>query len=348
MSHPLVEQYEKALYELPEAWRVRRGLEDEVAKALTSGKHAAIRGFWRIGKTELAKGALKAACTRTGGAALFIDLSDSDAKSAEAVRAQLKKSVEAFLKRVGAEGVTVDANKPWAALGELEAAIFVGIDELIALKAVGPEALPGLFETLFSTPRNVKLVLVAHRHREVDAAFEALLLSRPDVATFAVPVLTDEEAAFLVHAPCEGQKARFSSDAAAGLAAVSGHRPWELFTLCLLAARTLADDFSGELGVEKIEALLDLDVLTAAEEGQAVVENYLRVLATAMTPAERAVVDLLALGGEGEATEDAVVLLEEAGWILTTEGYALRGSLFEAIANGVASGEIRVKVEGQP
>ena len=76
MPHPLVEQYEKALYELPEAWRARRPLEDEVAKSLTSGHHAAIRGFWRIGKTELLKGALKAACARTGGAAFYIDLRD--------------------------------------------------------------------------------------------------------------------------------------------------------------------------------------------------------------------------------------------------------------------------------
>ena len=56
MSHALVEQYEKAVFQLPEAWRARKDLEEEVAKALTSGKHVAIRGFWRIGKTELMKG----------------------------------------------------------------------------------------------------------------------------------------------------------------------------------------------------------------------------------------------------------------------------------------------------
>ncbi len=345
MPHPLVEQYEKAVYELPEAWRARRPLEDEVAKSLTGGRHAAIRGFWRIGKTELMKGALKAACARTGGAAFFIDLRDGDVTSAEGVRNQLKTSVEKFLKRVGAESVAVDAAKPWAALGELEAAIFVGIDELIALKALGPEAMGSLFQTLFGTPKNVHLVLIAHRHHELDAAFNDLLLSRPDVVTVAVPVLSDPETQVLVNAPAGNQPARFSSEAVEALAQVSGHRPWELLTLCLLAARTLPDDFSGEIGVEKIEPLLNLDVLTAQEEGQAVVENYLRVLATAMSPSERAVIDLLAIGGEGEATEDAVLLLEEAGWITGGEGYALRGTLFEAIANGVASGEIRVKVE---
>lgn len=345
MPHPLVEQYEKALYELPEPWRARRALEDEVAKSLTGGRHAAIRGFWRIGKTELLKGSLKAACGRTGGAAFYVDLRDSEAATPEGVRALLKTSVEKFLKRVGAESVAVDAAKPWAALGELEAAIFVGIDELIALKALGPEAMTALFQTLFTAPKNVHLVLVAHRHQEIDVAFNDLLLSRPDVVTFAVPVLTDEEAIFLVNAPCEKGPARFSAEAADALAQVCGHRPWEIFTLCLLAARTLPDDFSGEVGVEKIEALLNLDVLAAQEEGGALVENYLRVLATAMSPGERAVVDLLAIGGEGEATEDAVALLEEAGWITGGEGYALRGTLFEAIANGVASGEIRVKVE---
>lgn len=346
MSHPLVEQYEKAVFELPEAWRVRKALEEEVAKALTGGKHVAIRGFWRIGKTELMKGALRAACARTGGAAFFIDLRDGDAKSPEGVNAQLKTLVEKFLKRVGAETVKVDPLRPWDALGELEAAIFVGIDELIAVKGMNPAQLAAVFHTLFSAPKNVRLVLVAHRHQAVDAVFNDLLLSRPGVATFAVPVLTDEEAAFLVNAPAEGQPARFSADAAAAIAEVAGHRPWELFTLALLAARALADDFKGEIGVDRIEPLLNLDALTASEEGQAVVENYLRVLATAMSPGERAVVDLLSTGGEGEATADAVALLEEAGWITAGEGYALRGSLFEAIAQGVASGEIRVKVEG--
>jgi len=46
-----------------------------------------------------------------------------------------------------------------------------------------------------------------------------------------------------------------------------------------------------------------------------------------------------------DTTADAVALLEEAGWITGGEGYALRGTLFEGIASGVASGEIRVKVD---
>ena len=166
------------------------------------------------------------------------------------------------------------------------------------------------------------------------------------LATVGVPVLTDEEALFLVNAPAEGQTAKFSAEAAEAIATVSGHRPWELFTLCLLAARTLKDDFTGEIGLEQVTPLFDLDALTASEEGQAVVENYLRVLATAMNPEERKVIDLLGGVGEGEADPDAVALLEEAGWIEGGEGYALRGSLFEAIATGVATGEIRVKVEG--
>ena len=345
MSHPLVEQYEKALFELPEAWRVRKPLEEEVAKALTGGKHVAIRGFWRIGKTELMKGALRAACARTGGAAFFVDLRDGDATTPEGVNAQLKTLVEKFCKRVGAEGVKVDAQRPWDALGELEAAIFVGLDELIAVKGMNPAQLAAVFQTLFSAPKNVRLVLVAHRHQAVDAVFNDLLLSRPGVATFAVPVLTDEEAAFLVNAPAEGQPARFGAEAAAAIAEVAGHRPWELFTLALLAARALPDDFKGEIGFDRIEPLLNLDALTASEEGQAVVENYLRVLATAMNPDERAVIDLLSTAGEGEADPVAVALLEEAGWISGGEGFALRGSLFESIAQGVASGEIRVKVE---
>lgn len=347
MPHALVEQYDKAIFQLPEEWRVRKDLEEEVAKALTSGKHVAVRGFWRVGKTELMKGALKAACARTGGAAFFIDLRDGDAKTPEGVNAQLQGYVEKFLKKVApTEQIKVDPKRPWDALGELEAAIFVGIDELIAVKGQNPAQLAAVFQTLFSAPKNVRLVLVAHRHQAMDGVFNDLLLSRPGVAAVNVPVLTDDEALFLVNAPAEGQAARFSAEAADAIATVSGHRPWELFTLCLLTARRLPDDFKGEIGLDQVTPLFNLDELTASEDGQAVVENYLRVLATAMSAEERKVIDLIAGVGDGEADPDAVALLEEAGWIENADGYAMRGSLFEAIATGVANGEIRVKVEG--
>jgi hypothetical protein len=76
------------------------------------------------------------------------------------------------------------------------------------------------------------------------------------------------------------------------------------------------------------------------------VDNVLRMLVTAMTPAERALCELLAVGGEGEVPEDAIASLEAAGFVTTSEGLALQGALFAGIVQGVASGAIKVAVEG--
>ncbi len=347
--HPLAERYSDALYELPEALRVRRPLEDEFAAAMTGGNHAAIRGFWRIGKTTLMKGALQAACARTGGAAFFLDVRDPDREdglpqSPEAVLGRLATKVQDFLARVGAKELKPDPKSPLAVLGELAAPIFVGLDELVALNGMGLEKAGALLDTLLVTPKNVKLALVCHRHRDSDALFDQRILSRPNVASGFVPPITDDELVHIVQTPALDLGVRFADEALGALAELSGNRPWEVFTLAHLAAAKLKPDFKGVIAPEQVDALFDLDALGESDEGRALVENCLRILVTAMTPEERKVVEVLAAGGEGEVPEDALARLEEAGFLDTAEGYTLNGTLFSGIASAVAEGVIRVSV----
>ncbi len=347
--HPLAVAYQQAVHDLPDELRVRSALEDEVAKSLTGGHHALVRGFWRIGKTELLKAALKKACERTGGAAFYIDLRDPERedglpRTLDSVLARLKSKVETFIQRVGAAGLQVDPTRPLDALGELAAPLFVGVDEAIALKALGHESMAAALDGLLQTPKNVRLVLVGHRHKEADALFEALS-ARPNVSTFFVPPVTSDELAHLVRTPARAHGVTISDELLEALGQVSGRRPWEVFVFSHLVTRGLADGFKGELKAELLEPWLSLDALTEVEEGQAVVDNVLRVYSTAMTDGERAVVDLLATGAEGEVPEDAIALLERSAYLDTSNGFALLGSLFEGIAKAVAEGEIRVRVE---
>jgi len=347
--HPLAVAYQEAVHELPDELRVRTTLEDEVAKALTGGSNALVRGFWRIGKTELLKAALKKACERTGGAAFYIDLRDPEREDGlpqtqDSVLARLKSKVDTFIERVGAGQLKADAKHPLQVLGELAAPIFVGIDEAIALKALGQPAMSSMLDDLLLTPKNVKVVLVCHRHREADELFETLS-QRPHTETFFVPPVTDEELAHLVRTPARAHGVTVSDELLAAITQVSGRRPWEVFVLCHLMTRGLADDFKGELKPDALDPWLSIDALTEVEEGQAVVDNALRVLTTAMNENEQTVVTLLATSGEGEVPEDALASLERSAYLENKDGFALLGSLFEGLARAVAEGEIRVRVE---
>jgi hypothetical protein len=348
--HPLAERFLDAIYELPDELRARKPLEQTLAAELTSGNHLAIRGFWRIGKTTLMKGVLQQACERTGGAAFFIDLRDPDTDdgmvpSVDAVLARIAAKVQEFLGRVGATELKADPKKPLEVLGELAAPIFVGFDELIALTKLGDAGAP-VFEAMLTTPKNVKVVVVCHRHRDADALFEANVLSRPNVSLVFVPAISDEELVDLVQSPGLAEGVTFENEALGELAIASGNRPWELFTLGFLVASKLKPDFKGAITADQVAEVMTLDVIADTEEGQAVVQNALRVLVTAMTPDERQVLELIATGKEGEVPEDALGLLEEAGWVENTEeGFAITGGLFEGLVGAVAEGVIKVAVE---
>jgi hypothetical protein len=190
----------------------------------------------------------------------------------------------------------------------------------------------------------VKLGLVCHRHREADELFESLS-QRPNAKTFFVPNITDEELAHLVRTPAREHGVTVSDELLQALSQVSGRRPWEAFVFSHLVTRGLEDGFKGTLAAELIEPWLSVDALTEVEEGQAVVDNALRVLTTAMNDNERTVVNLLATGGEGEVPEDALASLQQSAYLESGEGFAILGSLFEGLARAVAEGEIRVRVE---
>jgi hypothetical protein len=348
--HPLADRYFDALYELPDELRVRRTLEDEVAAHMTGGHHACIRGFWRIGKTTLMKGVLQRACERTGGAAFTLDLRDPERddglpQSPEAVLTRVAGKVNDFLLRVGVNELKADPKRPLAVLGELAAPLFVGFDELIALHGLGTERARAVIGTLLDTPKNVKVAVICHRHRDLDALFESDVVARSGVATVTVPPITDDELVHLVQVPAQPLGVTFSNEALGALAEATGNRPWELFTLCALAASRLEPDFKGEIGPDAVDTLIDLDALSESEEGRAVVETYLRILVTAMSAEERAVMEMLSAGKAGEATEDAVQRLEASGWVVTTgEGSAINGTLMDGIARAVAEGVIKVSL----
>jgi len=347
-GHPLAERYLDALYDLPDTLRVRKELEDQLAATLTGGHHVCIRGFWRIGKTTLLKGTLQRAAERTGGAGFSLDLRDPDRddglpQSAEAVMGRVAAKVQEFLNRVGATELKADVAKPLQVLGELAAPIFVGFDELIALHALGPEKATAVIGALLDTPKNVKVVMVCHLHREVDALFESLIL--PVAASVLVPCLSDDELVHLVQTPALAEGITFENEALGVLADVTGNRPWELFTLCHLLAARLKPDFKGTISAAQVEEVITLDVLAETEDGQKLVDNCLRILVTAMTAEERTVMELLSAGKEGEATEDALKRLEASGWILAADdGYTVNGALMDGITRAVVEGEIKVSV----
>lgn len=349
--HPLAGRYLDALDAPPDELRARKEFDDELAALLTGGHHVCIRGFWRAGKTTMMRGVLARACERTGGAAFMLDLRDPDRDdglppSADAVLARVTAKVNEFLARVGATELKADGKKPLEVLGELAAPLFVGFDELISITHLGAEAAGALIDTLLTTPKNVKVVVVAHRHRDADALFEEKIVNRPAVATANVAPISDEELVTLVQTPAQECGVTFENEALGALAEISGNRPWELLSLCAMLAAKLPPDFTGNITPEQCDALVDLDVLGESDEGQALVDVYLRVLVTAMNAEERTVMELLAAGKEGEATEDALARLQDAGLVVATdEGYAVNGALFEYVCAAIVGGTIRVSVE---
>jgi hypothetical protein len=345
--HPLAERYLDALYELPEELRARKALDDELAAHMTGGHHLCIRGFWRSGTTTTMKSVLQRACERSGGAAFVLDLSEGAAPaSVDAVLQRVAAKVNEFLGRVGAKELKADPKKPLEVLGELAAPLFVGFDELIALAALGADGMVQVLDALLTTPRNVKVAAVCLRHRDADALFEQHVVARAGVATVTVPPISDEELVTLVHGLSQPLGVSFENEALGVLAELTGNRPWEVLSLCAVLAGGFEKGWKGTVTAEQLDALVDLDRLGESEAGQALLDNHLRILVTAMTPEERTVMELLSAGKDGEATEDALLRLEEAGFVnASDEGHAINGALIEFVSRAIVEGVIRVQVE---
>ncbi|MFO0598515.1 MAG: hypothetical protein U0228_24630 [Myxococcaceae bacterium] len=349
--HPLAERFLDTIDELPEGLRARKALDDELAAHMTGGHHLCIRGFWRIGKTTLMKAVLQRACERSGGAAFVLDLRDPDRddglpQSVDAVLGRVAAKVNEFLGRVGAKELKADPKKPLEVLGELAAPLFVGFDELIALTSLGPDGMQTVIEALLVTPKNVKVAVVCHRHRDADAIFEEQVVGRGGVATVVVPPIADDELVTLVHGVSEPLGITFENEALGALAELTGNRPWEVLSLCAVAAGKLEAGWKGVITADQVDGLVDLDLLGEDPSGQALIDNHLRILVTAMSAEERTVMELLAAGKDGEATEDALVRLQEAGFVVQNdEGYAVNGALIEFVCRAIVEGFIKVKVE---
>lgn len=348
-QHPLAERYVDALYELPDDLRARKELDDELAAHMTGGHHICIRGFERIGKTTMMKGILQRACERSGGAAFVMDLRPPDEapQTVDSVLARLTTKVNEFLQRVGAKELKADPKKPLEVLGELAAPLFVGFDEAIALGPLGPEGMTTVMDALLTTPRNVKVAVVCDRHRDLDAFFETAVVARGGVATVVVPPVSDDELVTLVQTPAQALGITFENEALGALAEITGNRPWEIFSLCaLLASRFESKDWKGTVTPAMLDALVDLEVLGETDEGKALLDNHLRILMTQMSAEERTVMELLSAGKDGEATEDALVRLQEAGFVVANdEGYAVNGALIEFVSRAVVEGVIKVSLE---
>ncbi len=347
-QHPLTERYVDAIFELPDDLRARKELDDELAAHMTGGHHICIRGFERIGKTTMMKGILQRACERSGGAAFVLDLRPPDDAplTVDSVFARLTTKVNEFLQRVGAKELKADPKKPLEVLGELAAPLFVGFDEAIALAPLGVEGMTLVMDALLTTPRNVRVAVVCDRNRELDAFFETAVVARGGVATVVVPPISDDELVTLVQTPAQVLGITFENEALGALAEISGNRPWEIFSLCALLASKFEKDWKGTVTPAMLDALVDLEVLGETDEGQALLDNHLRILMTQMSAEERTVMELLSAGKDGEATEDALVRLQEAGFVVANdEGYAVNGALIEFVSRAVVEGVIKVSLE---
>jgi hypothetical protein len=202
-----------------------------------------------------------------------------------------------------------------------------------------------LLDVLLTTPKNVRVALAVERHRQVDALFETSVVQRPGMASAFVPPISDDELVKLVNVPAAACGVTFADEALGALAEITGNRPWEVVSFCALAAMKLPKGFTGVVAPEAIDALVNLDALAENDEGQALIDASLRMLMAAMSPPERALCELLAVGGEGEVPEDAIAALEAAGLVTQAEGLALHGAFFAGIVQAVAQGVIKVAVE---
>jgi hypothetical protein len=345
MSQKLADLYLDLLDTVPDNVRMRQALEQELAQAMTHGHHACIRGFPRIGKTTLLGGTLRAACRRTEGAAIVTPLHAEEKMTLSTALGQVATQVSQFLQRVGASELKVDAQNPLAVLSDLAAPLFVGIDNLVALSSLSAADAQTFLSRLLTTPKNVKVCLVAQRHPACDDWTEAALREHANVVSVFVPALSDEELVQLIQPSAESCKTPFSDEALGALALASGNRPSELLAMAALVAGTVDEEFQGAILVEQVEALLSIEKLSESEIGQALVRELLATLVGAMNADERKLIEVVAAGGEAEIAESAMISLQQGTFLLEGDQPQLNGVLLEVVARAVADGEIKVSVE---
>ncbi len=352
-SSRLSERYYQAIYWLPPSLRVRKPLEEKAMGLLEQGKNICIRGFWRIGKTELMKAALERTCKKLKADGLVFDLrserqADFRPKSADEVLTKIREQLETFYGHKGCNMV-VDPCSPLESLGALDEPVFLGIDELVALESLPSDLMADIIKQIKEAPENVRLVLVCHRCRSVDDVFESEIVNDQDFTTLFVPPITDEELEYIVQAPGRDSGVSFSDSALTRLSELSGNKPWEVFTFCLMITCSLENQGMlrpGEtIGRNVVDSTITLPNLAGDEDGKWVIDNYLRIFFSATTAREKEVMQSIALGSFTESEEYRKELegLEMAGWVEINAVWRIKSSLFEEFIGRITKGEITVE-----
>lgn len=353
MSLRLSERYLRAIYQLPPELRVRKPLEEKAMGMLEEGKHVCIRGFWRIGKTELMRAALGGVCGKLKTNGLYFDLRIEGKEnflpqSADEVLAKIVNQLDRFYGKIGCSHIIIDQDSPLDSLGEVDGRLFLGIDEMIAMGSLGKRDMEKLIREIKGIPGNVNLVLVCHRHLSVDDTFEKEIVNDPDFATIVIPPITARELEYIVQTPAKEAGAAFSDGALGKLSELSGDKPWEVFVFCHMIANMLeAQELLKPglvIGKNHVEDTITLPNVMADGEGRWVAENYARIFLSAMNAMEKSVMRLVALGSFSESEKHVKTLegLKEAGWVENNGPLRIKSSLFERFIKGVTSGGIKV------
>ncbi len=348
----LSHRYFLAIYQLPSTLRVRKPLEESILPKLEKGRDICIRGFWRIGKTELMKALIEKGCARQDAVGLFFDLRSGEhenevPKSVDEVLRKIRNKLENFYKQLGLGDQSIDPENPLQSLGRLDETVFLGLDELVALSDLGSEFMADILRQIKEAPANVRKILVCHRNAFVDHLFQDIV-SDPKFDTVFVPPITDRELEYIVQTPARECGVSFSDKALDRLAALSGNKPWEVFIFCYMLASALEAQQSPEKLVEAslVDNLITVPHVASDIEGFGVIDNYIRVLFSAMNPKEKAVMMALASGRPEEAPLDAPTLisLESTGWLKVTGGvWQINSDLLKEFISGIVSGTIQLQ-----
>ncbi len=347
-ANRLADRYVIAAYSLPDELRMRKPLAEGISERLAGGRNVCIRGFWRIGKTDLMKAVVGGACRRSGANGFFFDMRSSDdgsslPQSKEEVFRQLGQMVGRFCAQA-APGLNVDRGDPLGALGSIGAPVYVGLDEMIALGSIPPEDMGEVISYIKSGPANVRLAVVCHRNRSVDEAFRKGFEEDPAFDTAYVPRLTDAEHAAIVAGPASQSGIAFTDGALARLAAMSGNKPWEAFIFSHLAATALEKTGGSVIDEDLIDSSVTLEALMDDYHGREVVENYGRMLIFAMSGDEKEVMTALASGAPEpfRGREEAASSLERSGWISLGPSPMIEGRMFGEFIRALASGKLNI------
>jgi len=343
--------YVNATFKLPQELRARLPLEDKAVDRLAQGRNLAIRGFWRIGKTELMRGAIGGACEKLRQNGIFFDLrSDQHENGVPKTEAEVLGKIAERLGELYAAcraDIKIDPANPLRSLEHVQSPFFLGIDEMIALHAIGEEGMGRVIGMMKALPDNIRLVVVCHRSRAVDGIFDREFGSDARFDTIFVPMITDEEAEKLILTPATPLGYSFTPGAIGELARKSGNKPWELFTYAYMVA-----DAMERLGVEEadgdlVEEVVSLRTAMNDDFGSLVIENYARIYLTAMDEGEKGVMRGIALGAfdEHAAGDAGLMSLLQSGWIKKDGIWEIQGTVFREFIRAVETGEFKVTIE---